>query len=305
MHVKSTQTQGAVVPHWRLIAIFLAAIASPVFASADELAAIRARVESYQAAYNRHDAKAVAEHWSEDAEYIRESGDRVHGRSAIQKVFEQLFAEDHELQLHVTVTNLRLVTPEVAVEDGKAEVSGEQGPVLESTYTAVNVKKNGVWYVDSIRETDLPAPPSNYERLKELSWMIGEWTSKEGEAVVKAKCDWTKNKNFITRSFSITVKDKLEISGTQVIGWDASVGKIKSWMFDSDGGVAEGIWMRSGNSWSVKTAATMPDGGKGAAVHVMTYVDDTSFTWHTVSRELDGEILPNIDEVTIVRVTGQ
>ncbi len=46
--------------------------------------------------------------------------------------------------------------------------------------------------------------------------MIGQWESKEGEAVVKAKCDWAKNKNFITRSFSISIKDKLEISGTQV-----------------------------------------------------------------------------------------
>jgi len=305
MHVK-LQLNGTIVPiGWRFFALILAIVAAPAFASADELAAIRERVASYQTAYNQHDAKAVAEHWSEDAEYIRESGDRVRGRAAIQKVFEKLFAEDPELQLNVTVTNVRLVSPDVAVEDGKAEVSGEQGPVLESTYTAVNVKKNGVWYVDSIRETDLPAPPSNYERLKELSWMIGEWTSKEGDAVVKAKCDWAKNKNFITRSFSITIKDKLEISGTQVIGWDAPTGKIKSWMFDSDGGVAEGVWTRKGNSWSVNTAASMPDGSKGSAVHVMTYLDDTSFTWHTVNRELDGEILPNIDEVTIVRVTGQ
>lgn len=302
--MKSTSI-GTSVPRWRTIALLLAAFAVPAVAHADDQADIRARVESYQKAYNSHDAKAVAEHWSEDAEYIRESGERVRGRAAIQKVFEQLFADDKELQLQVTIGHIRLVTPDVAVEDGKAEISGEQGPVLESTYTAVNVKKNGTWYVDSIRETDLPAPPSNYERLKELSWMIGEWTSKEGDAVVKAKCDWAKNKNFITRSFSITIKDKLEISGTQVIGWDASIGKIKSWMFDSDGGVAEGIWTRSGNSWSVKTAATMPDGSKGSAVHVMTYVDDTSFLWHTVNRELDGEILPNIDEVTIVRVTGQ
>lgn len=285
-------------------ALALAALAAPAYA-ADEEAAIRARAESYQAAYNRHDAKAVAEHWSEDAEYLVESGARVRGRDAIQKVFEGLFAEDREVQIAVTISSIRIVTPDVAIEDGKVEVSGEDGPAVESTYTAVNVRKNGVWYVDSIRETDLPVPPSNHQHLKELSWMIGEWVNKDGDAVVKAKCEWAKNKNFITRSFSISIKDKLEISGTQVIGWDAPTGKIKSWMFDSDGGNAEGIWTRKGNEWSVKTSVSTPDGSKGSAVHVLTYVNDQSFTWHTVSREIDGEILPNIDELTIVRVTGQ
>ena len=227
-----------------------------------DLAAIRARVESYQAAYNRHDAAAVAEHWSEDAVYVRETGERVRGRAAIQQVFEDLFAADNQAQLDVTITDLRLISPDVAVEDGKAEITGE-GPALESTYTAVNVKKNGVWYVDTVRETDLPAPPSHYEKLKELSWMIGEWASQEGPATVKAKCDWAKNKNFITRSFSIEVKGQLEISGTQIIGYDGSTGQIKSWMFDSDGGVAEGVWTRKGNSWSVKMSAVTPEGGQG------------------------------------------
>lgn len=276
----------------------------PGGANTSDLAAIRARAESYEKAYNKHDAAAVAEHWSEDAVYVREDGERVKGRAAIQKVFEQIFADDNQVQIAVTITDLRLITDNVAVEDGKVEVAGE-GPTLESTYTAVNVKKNGVWYVDTVRETDLPAPPSHYDHLKELSWMIGEWASQEGPATVKAKCEWAKNKNFITRSFTIAVKGQLEISGTQVIGYDASTGEIKSWMFDSDGGVAEGVWSRSGNSWSVKMSAVTPEGAKGSAVHVMTYVNEKEFTWHTVNRELDGEILPNIAEVRILRVTGE
>jgi uncharacterized protein (TIGR02246 family) len=273
-------------------------------ARADELDAIRARAQSYQDAYNRHDAQAVADHWSDEAVYVRESGERVKGRTGIRRVFEQLFAEDPEVQLRVTITDLRLLTPDVAIEDGKAEMSSEGEPPVESTYTAVNVKRNGTWYVDSVRETDLPPPVTHFDRLKELSWMIGEWSSQDGDAKVKAKCEWAKNKNFITRQFSISANG-LEISGTQVIGYDASIGKIKSWMFDSDGGVAEAVWTRNGKSWSVNTSATLPDGGKGAAVHVITYVNDNEFTWHTVSREVDGEILPNIEEVRIVRVTGQ
>jgi len=183
-------------------------------------------------------------------------------------------------------------------------MSSDGNSTVESTYTAVNVRRNGVWYVDSVRETDLPtspAPAANFDGLKDLSWMIGEWSNQEGDATVEAKCKWSKNKSFITRQFSIWIKDELEVSGIQVIAYDASVGKIKSWMSDSDGGVAEGIWSRKGNTWSVQTSAVMSDGSKGSAVHAL----DREFTWQSVSRELDGEILPNIKAVKVVRVTGQ
>ena len=56
--------------------------------------AIRAAVESYVAAYNRGDAKAVASHWSESGEWISPSGQRFQGRQAIEKEMESLFAEN-------------------------------------------------------------------------------------------------------------------------------------------------------------------------------------------------------------------
>jgi hypothetical protein len=33
----------------------------------------------------------------------------------------------------------------------------------------------------------------------------------------------------------------------------------------------------------------------------MTQIDNDSYTWQSVSREVDGEVLPNIEEVQIVR----
>ena len=45
---------------------------------------IRKMVASYVQAFNRHDAKALAEHWSPDAVYInRTTGEEVVGRAAI------------------------------------------------------------------------------------------------------------------------------------------------------------------------------------------------------------------------------
>jgi uncharacterized protein (TIGR02246 family) len=275
-------------------------------ARADELDGLRARIESYQAAFNRHDAKAVAEHWSDEGVYEQQEGVQARGRDQIYGVFRKMFADEPDVRLKLTVTGLRLVTREVAIEDGRAEVSFGKGPTIHSTYTAVNVRRNGQWYVDTVRETEQAgAGAARADKLDDLSWMIGEWVSEGGGATLRSKCEWTKNRAFIARSFTLQVKDRFEISGTQVIGFDASTGKIKCWTFDSDGGTAEGNWSREGNSWSCKMASLLPDGRKGSAVHVLTWVDNDTFRWRSVGREVAGEILPNVDEFTVVRVTGR
>lgn len=38
-----------------------------------------------------------------------------------------------------------------------------------------------------------------------------------------------------------------------------------------------------------------------SATHIMTRLDDDRYTFKAVARERDGELLPNIDEVTVVR----
>lgn len=274
---------------------------------ADDTADIRSRAATYQTAFNRHDARAVAEHWSEDAVYELESGERVQGRQAIRGVFEKLFAAEPQLQLRVVIGSIRVVTPDAAVEEGRAQVLGAQGEPIETKYTALNIKRNGVWYIDNIRELDVPRTSvretlSRQEKLQELAWLIGEWTSSDADAVLHSKCEWTKNKTFINRSFTLRTKDGLETSGTQIIGWDPSTREFRSWSFDSEGGVSEGIWSQRGNHWSCKSSGVLPDGRKGSTEHILTYVDDNTVTWQAVGREVDGHILPNLSQIKIVRV---
>jgi hypothetical protein len=47
---------------------------------------------------------------------------------------------------------------------------------------------------------------------------------------------------------------------------------------------------------------TLPDGGTATSINILTYVDDDTLTWETTGREVDGEILPNVDPVTVKRV---
>jgi hypothetical protein len=131
--------------------------------------------------------------------------------------------------------------------------------------------------------------------------MIGTWVDSDGQGRVETTCQWTRNKNFITRSFAVSVGDQIDMAGMQIIGWDPAAKQIRSWVFDSDGGFGEGRWTRKDNRWTINTTATMPDGRKASAVNMITYLDDDQFQWQSVSRMADGELLPNIDEVVIVR----
>ena len=268
-----------------------------------EADAIRKRVETYVAAYNQHDATAVANHWSEEAVYVnRDTGKRILGRLAIESMFKTLFEGDETSELSVTIDTIRLVTPEVAIEDGTAELVSADGESEKSTYTAVNVKKDGIWYLDSVRETDTPPPPaSEPTQLDQLAWMVGEWLDQDEDATIHTRCEWTKNKHFLTSTFSITVEGNVELEGTQVIGWDPATGQLRSWVFDSEGGFGEGVWRRAGNQWTVEAKSTLSDGSQGSAVNVYTLVDDNTFHWKSVEREMDGEPQPDIDEVAIRR----
>jgi hypothetical protein len=137
--------------------------------------------------------------------------------------------------------------------------------------------------------------------LKELEWMIGSWIDQDENSTIQTDCEWTKNQNFINRSFAVVVGDQVDLAGMQIIGWDPAAKQIRSWIFDSDGGFAEGKWTRKGDRWLIQTSGTLPDGSRSSAVNIMTRVDDDSFTWQSVQREVGGDILPNVDEVLVVR----
>ena len=89
--------------------------------SADE-AAIRKAATSYMEAFNKHDAKALADLWSPDAVYLnRTTGEEVVGREAIVEQFAALFKEQPEVKLQVNVASVQFVSPNVAIERGTAK----------------------------------------------------------------------------------------------------------------------------------------------------------------------------------------
>jgi uncharacterized protein (TIGR02246 family) len=287
-------------------AIAVLGIASAVGAEAnrqaEDEAAIRKAVESYVAAFNQGDAKALAAMWSPDAVYSNPLSDvQVVGREAIEAQFAAIFDEAKGIKLEATTEAVQFVSPNVGVEQGMAKLIRPDQAPEETEYTAVYVKRDGQWLLDRVTEEEVLVVPSHYEQLKELEWMIGRWVDQDDNATVVTECNWTKNNNFITRSFTVQVRDRIDMAGMQIIGWDPSTKQIRSWVFDSDGGFGQGTWTKKGDRWYIQQTGVLPDGRKSSAVHIITRVDDSTCTLQAVNRTVDGELLPNVEEVKITK----
>ena len=313
-HVQSSSrplTRAAACRALPVAAVVLLLAASPKRAKrnatprADTAAAetaIRAAVESYVAAYNRGDAQAVADHWGENAEWTSPAGQTAVGRKAIAKAMEDLFAQNKGVTIEVSDVKVRLVTADVAMEEGNRARAVRRGcPPSDATYIAIHVQRDGKWKLDSVRETEIADTQQPGEGLRQLDWMIGEWVDSGPDAVVETNVQWTKNKTFLTASFRVSVPDMDDLEGTQVIGWDPKNETIRSWMFDSDGGFGEGVWTQKGDRWIVKFSQTLADGRTASAINIYRLIDADHYGWQSVGRKVEGEYAPNIDEVTVVR----
>lgn len=270
--------------------------------SADEKA-IRANCDKYVEAFNRRDSETMASMWSSEAVYEDpRTGESVVGQEALAKQFADTMAGAEDAKLAATIESIEFVSPNVAIEKGTAVVTYGEHDTEESQYSAVHVKRGGKWLIDRISEWDAPTPPpSNYEHLKDLDWMVGSWIDGDASATVQTDCEWTKNRNFLTRSFAVVIGDEVDIAGMQIVGWDPEAKQIRSWVFDSNGGFTEGRWTQKDNQWTIQATGTLANGGKTSSVNTITKVDNDSFTWQSTNREANGQLLPNVEEVLVVR----
>ena len=98
-----------------LAVIFCAARTAVSLATqAEDEAAIRKNVDSYVAAYNKHDANALATFWSPDAVYLNpETGEEATGHDAIADQFKEVLANLGDDILTVDVKSIVFVSPTV------------------------------------------------------------------------------------------------------------------------------------------------------------------------------------------------
>ena len=272
-------------------------------AKADFRADITKIVQSYADSFNAQDAEKVAAHWTENGVYVSQpSGEEVAGRTALKSQMIELFKEDEKRKLDLQVDSLELISPNVVLQRGTSVVTTGDGKKIESTYRSIFVLQNGKWLIDRVTEDEAEESiPSHYEKLKPLEWLVGEWVDESEDHRVEFKTNFTTNRNFITRAYTVYTDGEVSTSGLEMIGWDSKKNQIRSWLFDSQGGFIERDWTEKGDRWLVQSVATLPGGKSGSYTAVFRPLKDGTYGWRKVNQQFDGQLLPNLAEVIISR----
>ena len=262
---------------------------------------IQQAIVGYVDAINDGDAETAASYWSETGVWIGPDGNEIVGAKAIAKHMSDLFKSGSMPTIELIDVHVRFIAPGVATEEGQVVVNNPDELPNRTTYISIHVKTENGWKLDSVRETVIAVADSNYEHLRDLDWMVGDWVDQEGGISVETNCEWTSNRNFLLRTFRVVNGDDIEMEGTQVVGWDADRQQIRSWVFDSDGGFGTGYWTRQKNGWVIEASFQTSDGTKGSSLNRFTMVNRDQFTYQSTNRVLGDESLPDIQEITVVR----
>jgi len=251
------------------------------------------------------DVKAIAEFFTEDAEYTSDDGRTFNGRAAIEENLRAAFLANKGSKLAINVDSVRALAPEVLIEKGSTSVTSKSGETNGALYTAVHVKKDGKWKISQLVETPSPELTPG-ERLAELEWLIGEWedADKANELNVRSQFVWARGGNFITRNVTVKRAGNVELEGWEIIGWDPLEERIRSWTFDNEGGFADGVWTREGNRWLQRETGVAADGSRSGADNTLTKLGPDRFAWESDNRTLDGDPQPSIGRIEINRVKG-
>jgi uncharacterized protein (TIGR02246 family) len=293
-----------------LILIALAAtsglVASPVThaadAGADEAAkaAVRKAAEQAAATFNSGKADALAAMFVSQGELIDEQGTVYQGPTEIKTVLDEFFKKFPGAKLAIDVESIRMVGP-VAIDEGTRTITTADGAEKSKfRYIAIWAKTDKGWQLASLRDfADDPVPTAN-EYLQPLAWLVGDWVNEGADGKVSISYRWSDDKNFLLGDFKVEGANGAPRTSTQRIGWDPSTDQIRSWLFDADGGFAEGAWSVFDDGIIIKSESVNPDGTTATATMDITPKDKDHFTIEGTDR-IVGDVLEDDFTLTVTR----
>lgn len=263
---------------------------------------IRQSAAKYAEAFNRGDVDALVGQYAKDAHYDEGTGEVLTGRDAIRKNIEQTFAESPGTKMALEIKSIRF-SKNRAIEIGVATLTPKEGDLTTVPYRAIHAKQpDGRWLMTSVGPDVTAENATSAGPLEDLNWMIGSWKDAEAKADIRSVCAWTSNRRFMLRSFVVKDEDRPELKVSEVIGWDPADRVFRSWVFDSDGGFGQNTWSKRGDDWIISAKGTLADGGRASAVNIIHPIDENSYTWSSTNRDVDGEMLPDVEDVKMIRV---
>src|SRR5262245_613660 len=165
---------------------------------ANKESAVRAAVDSYTSAFNKGDLEGVLAHVAADADFVDDSGKQYNGKANLAKVLKQSLADLKGSKLKSAITSVRFLRPDVAVVDGKADVTTADGTTSSGRFTSTWTRSDGKWLLSCVRNLpDSPATPQPAAALRQLEWLIGDWTHEGTGYRVQVNGRWALNKSFL------------------------------------------------------------------------------------------------------------
>lgn len=266
-------------------------------------AAVNASAKSFAEAYNRHDAKAIAAGFTTSAEFVTEEGTVLHGREAIEQHFAAVFTDVPDSRVALRVEAVRVIADNVVVEEGTvSSVSNGDALPEHSRYVAVHVKQEGRWLV--ARTRDFPHDSdvnSNYDHLRGLEFLVGDWMGEGENILTRTSCQWIDDRNFLLQEFTVEVSARMAVKGTTRIGWDPQLKQVRSWTFDSQGGLSEGVWTHVGDEWLLKTRGVTHLGHSSSSTTILRRIDASTLQWESRDRVDGVGLTTNIKPILVKR----
>jgi uncharacterized protein (TIGR02246 family) len=278
--------------------LLFASSASPGWAQED--AAVRKGAEQLAAAFNAGKVDELAGMFLPQGELIDEEGTVYQGTAEIKGLLTAFFTRFPGAKLSLNIESIRLLGP-LAIEEGTRTITTKDGATKSQfRYLAVHAKADNGWKIASFRDFSDDPAPTPHEHLQPIAWMVGDWMNEGADGKVAITYRWSEDKNFLLGEFQFNPGVGEARKSSQRIGWDPAANKIRSWLFDSDGGFAEGSWTLVDDGVVIKSASVNPDGATASATISIVPVDKDRFTMAGTERIVGNDREPDF-EITVVR----
>ena len=259
-------------------------------------ARMREAGESYEQAFNKKDFKTLGEQWTAQAE-LSESGKTLVGREAIVQFVRATFVRAPQAEMDVRVEQVKSLGESAARVAGIIRVrENPQAKWFTSRFTSLRVKEGDTWRIAS--SSVVPVIEAS---LEDLAWLQGKWKAEvtDGEdqgLVVTGGIQSMLEGKLLVCHLMRKPKDGAPVESIQILNPDPHTGLIRTWIFESTGGRAEGVMESDGhtlNSVLVGKPATPEVGNRVESVQVINPVSRDEFIWQPIERVVDGTRMPD------------
>ncbi len=141
----------------------------------EDEASLRRLPEQFAAAWNKHDAHAMAALFADDADLVNPMGRQARGRDQIEK----LFMEEHAAMMKGTkftnacgtprylAGNLAAIDCTFSVTNMKAQ-NGKPLPEMKGMYTSIAMKAGNEWKIEMVRAMVPQQPPAQTQQSRAM-----------------------------------------------------------------------------------------------------------------------------------------